>query len=232
MFVYSCAWQGRQADEHNGSHCQNVPIWPAQLCPHGKSSGVSPGPGWDLHTCVEGSGGRGFCSWQCTDGLTGGGQYNNLQNKLEKRHHAVSWAVEYNRYGNRDGSSTTPRITSASRTCQIHTLTWSRSHDICPTWCLCVLIYSLSSCTSAKHAHLVLLGIRGMSILFGQPCIALFTFQRLWPRPAHLSPSVINTIQAPQKAPAVTGWLVLSTRDSSFSAQDLATLLGFCLCLL
>lgn len=137
-------------------------LW--QPCPHGKSPGVSSGPGRDPYTCVEWSGGRGF-SLQCTDGLTGSGQYNNLQNKLEKRHQAVSWAVEYIRYGDRDSSSTGPRPTSSNQECQIHMPTWSRSHDVCPTLCLHVLTYILSSCPFVKHAYPVHLAVRVMPIL-------------------------------------------------------------------
>lgn len=49
---------------------------------HGKSPDASPGPGLDLHTCGEQSGGRGVWSLWSTDGLTGGSQSNTLQNKL------------------------------------------------------------------------------------------------------------------------------------------------------
>lgn len=42
VIVYSCARQERQAGEHNGSHCQNLPIWPMAALPPQKVSWCQP----------------------------------------------------------------------------------------------------------------------------------------------------------------------------------------------
>lgn len=146
--------------------------------PRGKSPHASPGSGLNLHThtCVEQSGGRGFWSLRNTDGLTGGGQYNTLQNKLEND---IKLCVGSRIYQIWEQGQLCcwpqPHLQSGMPN---HTPIWSRSHDVCPNSCLHVLTYILSSCPSVTHAYLFHLEIWVMPILLFTALGTSFSFPK------------------------------------------------------
>lgn len=92
--------------------------------------------GCGLHTCVVGS------RWQrplvCgrTDGLAGGGQHNTLQNKLERRHLAETWAVGGNQCWRRERlqPGRGPHLLRHHPHIRWPPGPWGRTHNVCPTF--------------------------------------------------------------------------------------------------
>jgi hypothetical protein len=178
VFVYSCVWQEKWAEENTSATARTCPSGLWQPCPMESLLMPALDQVWTYtHTPVwsrvvaEASG---LCGAQM------GSQVVISTTLCKTRWEIASscvWAAEYVRYGDRDCSVVGPSLTS-TQGYQIHTPIWSRSHNACPTLCLHVLTYILRSYPSVKHAYLFHLGIGVKPILFLTALGTSFSFPK------------------------------------------------------